>query len=84
MFLPDKLFMRSMKFVDRARSLPYSVASESCVHLGRLFPANIRLGWKDLTGTNTFAFCKNVYITDINFLSKWPQIVIVPRIPRKL
>jgi hypothetical protein len=36
-------------------------------------PANIRLGWKGLPGTNTLAYNKNLYITAIkSFIVQGP------------
>ncbi len=40
-------------------------ASPRVEHLAPALPANIRLGWKGLPGTNTLAFYENLSITAV-------------------
>jgi len=54
------LFHPSLMFEGEARSLPLSGAPERCfTRVGSSLPANARLGWKRLTGTNTLAYYEN-------------------------
>ncbi len=53
MFVPRKIFRPSPMFVGEDRSLPKALA----------FPANIRLGWKGLPGTNTLAYYEKPQIS---------------------
>ncbi len=53
-----RIFHPSLTFVGKSRSLSYSWAPERCfTQIG--LPANIRLGWKGLQGTNTLAYYGN-------------------------
>jgi hypothetical protein len=62
--VPEKPFQPSLKFVGEARSLPYSGAPEKrFTQVALALPANIRLGWKGLPGTNTLAYYKTPKIT---------------------
>ncbi len=58
MFVPSKPFQPSLMFVGKARGLP-----EWSTFLALI--QNIRLGWKDLPGTNTLAYYKNPLITAV-------------------
>ncbi len=56
MFVPVKPFQLSLVFVDKARAIPrveplkWSLLSQALA-----LPANIRLSWKGLPGTNVLA-----------------------------
>ncbi len=52
----ESFFQPSLMFVGEARSLPYNGAPESFIVQAPALPANIRLGWKILPGTNTLAY----------------------------
>jgi hypothetical protein len=39
-------------------------------------PTNNRLGWKDLPGVKTLAFCKNSKLTDVNFYNIGPRLSV--------
>ncbi len=55
MFVLGKPFQPCPKFLGKASSLPKEV-----LHFRQapVLPANIRLGWKGLPGTNTVAYYK--------------------------
>jgi hypothetical protein len=59
MFLPIKPLQPSQMFVSKARSLPWSGV------LKDVLPANFRLGWRGLTGTNTLAYSEHSQITNV-------------------
>ncbi len=61
MFVPGKPFQPSLMFVGEARSLPKSRAPErALLGYAAVLPANTRLGWKGLPGTNTLAYYENM------------------------
>ncbi len=69
MFVPGKPLQPSLMFVGKARGLHYSGASEMrFTWVGSDLPANIRLGWTGLTGTNSLAYYKNPQITTVKVL----------------
>jgi hypothetical protein len=43
------------------------------VGLAQALPANIRLGWKDLAGTNTLAYYKNINYGQKSFITLTPD-----------
>jgi len=50
------------------------------LHSGRLwpYPANIRLGWKGLPGSNTLAYYENLLITAVKrFIVQAPEVFLV-------
>ncbi len=71
MFVPDRSFQPSAKFLGKARSLPKSGISG--VPLSLL--ESIRLGWKGLPRTNTLAYF--VHSKEKNFC-EYSFIIIKP------
>ncbi len=69
MFVPGKPSQPSLMFLVKARSYP-RVEHLKSASLGQAsaVPANIMLGWRDLTVTNTLAHYKNLLITAIKNL----------------
>jgi hypothetical protein len=48
-------------------------------------PANIRVGWKDMTGSSTLAYCKNQLITDVKrFITLAPGVDLIKLFGHKL
>ncbi len=60
MFVPGKPFQPNLMFAGKARAYPSEALSGAPLY-GKLLalPANIRLGWKGLPGTNTQAYYEN-------------------------
>ncbi len=55
-FVPAKPFQPSLMFVGKAKSLPYSLASESCfTWVGSSLTRKDYTSWKAFPGTNTLA-----------------------------
>ncbi len=61
----NTLSSQVFKFESKARANPMEVLSDASFLVKLLvLPANVRLGWKGLPGTNTLAFYENTQITD--------------------
>ncbi len=69
MFVTDRPFQPSLKFVSKANSLTYRVEQlkGASIRLAQVLPTNIREGLKYLSGTNTQAYYKNSQIMDVIF-----------------
>ena len=60
MFVYGKLFQPSLMFVGKAGAYPREERLKvALLGYALALPANIRLGWKSLPGTNALAYCQN-------------------------
>ena len=60
MFVPGKILQPSPMFVGKAGAYPIvEPLKGASINLPLALPANIRLGWKGLPGTNTLAYYEN-------------------------
>jgi hypothetical protein len=65
MIVPGNHLQPSLMFASKAGAYP-SVPTSYNLLIGQApaLPTNIRLGCKSLPGTNTLAYCKNLWITE--------------------
>jgi hypothetical protein len=60
-FVPGRPFQPSLIFWIRPVAyLRVEHPKSASLSYATVLPVNIRLGWKDLPGTNTLAYCKNL------------------------
>jgi hypothetical protein len=60
MLVPRKSFKPSLMFAGKARAYPIEEHLKgTSLRYSPALPANIRLDWKDMPGTNTLAYNEN-------------------------